>query len=458
MNKIRFWLGLWGGKFFLALWKLFHAERDDRPGMLSVRLCEDFLARVAKPKTTIVVTGTNGKTTISNMLAEVLRGLGYSVAYNDWGANHNAGQARCLLDAVSIFNKPTKDIAIIEADELISPINVPRLKPTYLIVNNVARDSMTRNGNPEYIAERLRKAAALSPESVVVMCADDPVSALIGEDNRRVYFGVSDMHTNPLINIIDDFAVCPKCGGKPVYNYRNYRHIGSFRCEKCGFGTPDAEYLVTDVADKSMIVREKNGSFSYPVPSSAIHNIYNTAAIISILRDMGVKPSDILAALKNVQPPASREGSETVCGVEILTKLAKTHNPTAVSTVFENIKKDKSKKLILVVMDEIFPDLTHAEAVCWIYDTDYEFLNDESIDKIVIGGDRYLDHKLRFLLGGVDEDKLICLPKHMDVLDYANLDGIEKVYIIFDIYTGEVSRKVKAIIKERIEEERGESK
>ena len=67
MNKFRFWMGLWGGKNFLFLWKLFHAERDDRPGMVSVRICEDFLARVAKPKLTIVVTGTNGKTTISNV-------------------------------------------------------------------------------------------------------------------------------------------------------------------------------------------------------------------------------------------------------------------------------------------------------------------------------------------------------------------------------------------------------
>lgn len=458
MNKLKFWIGLWGGKTFLFLWKLFHAERDDRPGMVSVRICEDFLSRVAKPKLTIVVTGTNGKTSISNMLAESLRNLGYSVAYNDWGANHNAGQARCLLDAVSIFNKPTKDAAIIEADELISPINIPRLKPTYLIVNNVSRDSMLRNGNPEYIAERIRKAAEGSPESIVVMCADDPVSSLVGENNRRVTFGAKYLGTNPLDTTIDDYPVCLKCGGKPEYNYRNYRNIGDYKCPNCGFSSPQRDFLVESTSDTNMTVSEKPGSFTYPVPSNAIHNIYNTAAIVAILRHIGEKPEEIADALKSIKPPASREGSEEVCGVMIHRKLAKTHNPTAVSTVFENIKKDKSKKLLLMVLDEIFENPRKSETVAWFYDTDYEFLEDESVTKIVLGGDRYLDHKLRMLLAGVKEDKIICLPKHLDVLDYADISDVESVYIVYDIYTSDVMRKVTAEIKERIEKERGEKK
>ena len=458
MNKIRFWLGLWGGKTFLFLWKLFRAEKDDRPGMVSVRLCEDFLARVAKPKLTIVVTGTNGKTTISNMLAETLKKLGYKVAYNDWGANHNAGQARCLLDAVSIFNRPTKDVAIIEADELISPINVPRLKPAYLIVNNVSRDSMLRNGNPEYIAERLRRAAEGSPDSVVVMCGDDPVSSLIGENNRRVAFGAKYLNTKPRKTLVDDYPVCLKCGGKPEYSYRNYRNIGEFRCESCGFTNPQRDYLVESADETSMIVSEKDGKFTYPIPNSAIHNIYNTAAMVSLLRDIGEKPEDIAKALESVQPPASREGSEVVCGVNIHRKLAKTHNPTAVSTIFENIKKDKSKKILLMVLDEIFENPKKSETVAWFYDTDYEFLEDESVTKIVLGGDRYLDHKLRMLLAGVPEEKIICLPKHLDVLNYADISDVESVYVVYDIYTSAEMRKVTAEIKERIIKERGEAK
>ncbi len=458
MNKIRFWLGLWGGKTFLFLWKLFRAERDDRPGMVSVRLCEDFLERVKKPEITIVVTGTNGKTTISNMLAETLRKLGYKVAYNDWGANHNAGQARCLLDAVSIFNTSTKDVAIIEADELISPTNVPRLKPTYLIVNNVARDSMLRNGNPEYIADRLRRATEGSKDSIVVMCADDPVSSKIGKNNRRVLFGATDLKTNALPTIIDDCPVCPVCGGEIKYNYRNYRHIGEYACNSCSFKTPNRDFMVESFDKESITIKEESGTFTYPAVSDAVHNLYNTAAIVSVLRDLGEKPEDIKKALEGIKPPASREGSEVVCGVNLHRKLAKTHNPAAVSTVFENIKKDKSRKLLLMVLDEIFENPKKSETVAWFYDTDYEFLKDESVTKIVLGGDRYLDHKLRLLLAGVDEDKIICLPKHIEVLDYADIKDVETVYVVYDIYTSDVARKVTVEITERIKKERGEAK
>lgn len=458
MNNLRFWLGLWGGKAFLGIWKLFRAERDDRPGMVSVRLCEDFLEKVAKPKLTIVVTGTNGKTSISNMLAETLKKLGYSVAYNDWGANHNAGQARCLLDAVSIFNKPTKDVAVIEADELISPTNIPRLKPTYMIVNNVSRDSMLRNANPEYIAERIKAAAEGSPESVVVLCGDDPVSSQIGEGNRRVVFGAEYLNTDPLETAVNDYPICLKCGGKIEYAYRNYRNIGEYSCTKCDFKAPKRDYILSKAQANMMTVIEADGSYNYPVPSQAVHNLYNTAAIVALLRDIGEAPEDISRALSSVKPPKSREGSQVVCGVNVHRKLAKTHNPTAVSTVFENIKKDKSKKLLLMVLDEIFENPLKSETVAWFYDTDYEFLNDDSVTKIVLGGDRYLDHRLRMLLAGIDKDKIICIPKHIDVLKYADLKDVQSVYIVYDIYTSDVARQVTAEVVRRIKEERGEVK
>ena len=76
MKKIRFFLALWAGKLLLFVWKRIGRERDDKPGMASMRLCEDFLELVAKPKLTIAVTGTNGKTSISSMVADMLRRRG----------------------------------------------------------------------------------------------------------------------------------------------------------------------------------------------------------------------------------------------------------------------------------------------------------------------------------------------------------------------------------------------
>ena len=152
---LRFAIALWGGKFFLFWYCRTGHVRNDKPGMAAMRLYGDFLRYVAKPKLTIVVTGTNGKTTISALIAGVLRKEGKSVSFNDWGANHHAGVARCLLDAVDLFNRPTKDAVVVELDELISPLDLPALQPDYVVISNLARDSMLRNAHPAYIAGRL---------------------------------------------------------------------------------------------------------------------------------------------------------------------------------------------------------------------------------------------------------------------------------------------------------------
>ncbi len=455
MKTLRFYIALWAGKLCLWLWKITGNEQDDRPGMASMRLCEDFLARVAKPELTIVVTGTNGKTTITAMIATMLREMGKTVAYNDWGANHNAGQARCLLDAVSIFNRPTKDAAIIEADELLSPINVPRINPKYLIINNLARDSMLRNAHPEYISAQLKKAAELTPNAVVILNADDPISCFLGEQNRRVYFGVSDRKVTPPAHAVDDFAVCPHCGAKPEYRYRNYRHIGDFVCPECGLCSPERDYFVTDVSEdgKTATLREQDTEYIYPLVSSSLHNIYNVAAVITLFRDMGVEPQEIARCLKFVRLPASRETRQTVNGIELITHVSKGQNATATSTVFESFVKEPGEKEVVLLLDEVFDNPKKSETIAWIYDSDYEFLTDPHIRKIVVGGERYLDHRLRLLLAGVPKERIVCVRDPLATAPYINPEGLDRIYVLHDVNSITRGRLVRDAIKERILQE-----
>lgn len=452
MRKLRFFIALWAGKFFLFIFKKTGRVRDDRPGMASMRLCEDFLEHVAKPKLTIAVTGTNGKTSISSMVADMLRRQGKTVSYNDWGANHHAGQARCILDAVSIFNRPTKDACVIESDELISPINIPRIKPHYMIVNNVARDSMLRNANPEYIAAQLNKACEGSPDTVVIINADDPLCCFIGENNRRVYFGADDLHTEPFENIAKDFTSCPKCGALSSYEYRNYRHIGRFVCPDCGLSTPERDYFAKNISadGKSFTVEEKSGSYIYPLISNAVHNVYNTAAIISLMRDMGNTPEETAKLLTETRLPEFRETQHVVNNIEVICRVAKGQNATAVSTVFEQVVKDKSKKEIIILLDEIFENPKKQETVAWIYDSDYEFLNDDAVKKIIVGGPRCKDHYLRLLLAGLPKEKITCIKGVMETADYVSCEGIDKIYILHDVNSVSRGHNVRDAVIERI--------
>jgi predicted RNA-binding Zn-ribbon protein involved in translation (DUF1610 family) len=459
MQKLRFIIGLLAGKFFLFMFKHTGHERDDRPGMAAMRICDDFLKYVAKPKLTVVVTGTNGKTTISSLITDILRMQGKTVSFNDWGANHRAGQARCLLDAVSIFNRPKKDAAVIEADELTSPLDVPLIAPNYIIVNNLARDSMRRNAHPEYIFSQLEKAISGSPGSTVILNADDPISSFLGENgaNRRIYFGVSDQHTEPFETNINDFAVCPVCGAKPVYNYRNYRHLGDFYCPECGLKSKNRDYFATgiDYENRRMTLREPDGERTYPIISDTLHNAYNVAAVITMFRDMGTPYDEICRCLKEVRVPASRESWDEAMGIKLITYVAKGQNVSAASTVFEYLAKEPSKKELILLLDEVFDDPRKTETVTWIYESDFEFLKNDNIKKIIMGGERYLDYRLRLLLAGIPEEKIVCVRDEYDTPNYVDTDGIDKIYVLHDVDSITKGRKIRNAVKERILSERG---
>ena len=72
MGKLRFLLALWLAKLSVPALKITRHNGTDFPGSLALKLCPDFLKYVGRPKTIIAVTGTNGKTTVSNLLADTL--------------------------------------------------------------------------------------------------------------------------------------------------------------------------------------------------------------------------------------------------------------------------------------------------------------------------------------------------------------------------------------------------
>lgn len=458
IDRIRFWISLWGGLFFLYLFRFTGNEQDDRPGSAALKLYKGFLKDVAKPKLTIVVTGTNGKTTISSVITDILRMQGLTVAYNDWGANARPGQARCLLDAVNIFNHPIKDAAVIETDELTSPLTVPYIRPNYIIVNNLARDSMLRNGHPEHIYNQLAKAIDATPGAVVIVNADDPICNGLGTKNRLLHFGMEDQKVPHKPTIVDDFTVCPVCGSAPGYRYRNARHIGDYFCPQCDFKAPHRDYFGTqvDYAARTMTVREPDGSrSSYPLISDALHNAYNLMAVIASLRDYGISSADLASCLQKVQLPASRERRLNVNGIDLITHIAKGQNPTAVSTVMEYISQDDADMEVVMFLDEVFENPLDMEAISWIWETDYEALKKDNIKKIIVAGERHLDHRVRLLTAGIPAEKIVHAPKEEDAIHLVDIHGIQKIYLLHDVHAISRSVRICEAIQNRIKEEGG---
>ncbi len=431
---VRFIIALVLSKIMLFFYKLVGKVKDDRPGLLANKICPDFLSRIKKPKLVICVSGTNGKTSIVNFVADIMKMQGYKVSYNDWGANIFAGHSRVLLDTVNIFNRSTKDVAIIEVDEKTSYRSIPMIKPNYFIVTNLFRDSIRRNGHIEFIHDNLAKAFEGSKDTIAILNANDPISSDLAANNKRIYVGIDSLGLTPKENNASEYLMCPKCGAKPHFDYKIYRSIGYFNCPECGYKSPEAKYRASklDFENKTMTVVD-NGTHDYKLVNDSVFYAYNLLFVIALFKELGIsheKLSEYISALKIT---SFRNMHEIVNGKEIELFACKGQNGSSSSSVFEYLVSNKEDKELIILMDELHDKYHPLETLTWIYEADFEFLNSPNIKKVIVGGKMYKNYKVRLKLAGIPEDKIVCVENEEDTIKYLDMKSKSKVYILFDV-------------------------
>ncbi len=450
-DKILFSLALFLSKSYLNVLKILNKDRDDKPGLLAAKIYNNFLEKVDKPNITIVVTGTNGKTTTTNLLGDMLNKLGNKVSYNNWGANTKAGTIRCYLENTTIFNKNKADIVLIEADEITVNEIFPFIKPDYILVTNLYRDSMHRNAHPYFVFDKINNY--IPDNSTLILNSDDPISSTLKETNKRIYFGIDKLNTDKEIsnNIVNDFVLCPKCNHEIKYIYNRFHHIGKFICPNCNYKSKEADYLVTDINynDMVMTIKHNDRKIIYPIINDSIFNIYNVLSAITLLQEMGYPSTEIIKYLNEEEIVESRYTSTYVNNIEICTMVAKGLNAVAVSRVCDYLKDLKGNIEIIMVLDDTFDNKNGSEAIAWIFDTDFELLNKDNIKKIIIGGVRNNDYKLRLELAGISKDKIIGIKDEQETYKYLDYENIDKIIILHEVYYITGAFKIKDnIIKE----------
>ena len=451
MKSIKYYLGLWAGKLAVTAFTLKGDPTCDRPGILARRFDENFIADADKPDLVLLVSGTNGKSSVTNIINSMYKKIGLKTACNEAGNNTFAGEAWTMLMANDIFGKSKVDATIMEADELFSRITFPQISPDCMIITNLGRDSMFKNGNPEIPYASLQDAIRQLPNTKLFLNADDPLSCFLGENNEKIYYGVANINARKTKSGSSDFTVCPKCAGIPKYKFINYRHIGQFYCPDCGLKSPVPDYLCTRYDSDTMSVKEESGEYQYPTISDTIYNIYNETAIVAYFRTMGYKPEKISEMLKDIKVPEIREEIKEVNGIRIIRRAMKGQNAYAASTVLQALNETDGSKEVVLMLDEI-PDETGLETICWIWDTNFELLNDPSIKKIIVSGKRHLDHKVRLLQAGIDPDKLVNVEDDEEVYSHLIKD-VDNIFILYDIMALKRSRAVAENITKEIKAE-----
>ena len=218
------------------------------PGKIALRLDKNILSKIKLPENIIMVTGSNGKTSTTEMIYNVLKENGYNVGCNKEGSNQIEGVTTMILNNCSIFGKVKKDVLVIESDERYLRHTCKYIKPKYLVVTNLYRDQMTRNGHPELIYDIIKEA--ITDDMHLILNTDDPLSSLYGYNRENVtYIGMNKnaLDTTENTSPYNDGKYCPNCKNKLEYEYYHYDHIGSYECKKCGHSRKEPKYAITDI-------------------------------------------------------------------------------------------------------------------------------------------------------------------------------------------------------------------
>ncbi|MEZ4572099.1 MAG: Mur ligase family protein [Thermomicrobiales bacterium] len=226
------------------------------PGMVATRIAPDLLDRLATrlPAGAVVVAGTNGKTTTTRMISDVLRNAGLDVAHNRTGSNLVRGIAGAFADQMPIAGSGP-DIGVVEADENAFPEVVERVQPRVILLLNLFRDQLDRYGELESIASAWRPVIrGLGPETTLCVNADDPRLARLAEESGAnvLAFGLSTAGISlPEMPHAADAAYCPVCGSRFDYSAIYLAHLGDWSCATCHSERPPLDLTVTDITPEA---------------------------------------------------------------------------------------------------------------------------------------------------------------------------------------------------------------
>ena len=423
-----------------AFWsrRLHRGGGEALPGLLAERLSPRILTELtaALPHGTVVVTGTNGKTTTSLAISLVLSAHGYRVLRNRGGSNLTRGLVSALVESSSLVRpRPTEDIALFEVDEATMPQATAGVSPRLILVTNVFRDQLDRYGEIDTTASLIRRGIEKAPEATLVLNADDPLVAALGRDHpAAVYYGLDDTSLSARTELAIDAANCPLCGSSLQFERRYFSHIGHFRCSQCGFARPKRHVAARDVklGPDGTSATVTVGTRTLPLVShlSGLYNLYNLLAAVAVTEALGVDPEAALETLGTMEPAFGRLERFNLDGRTGIIHLVK--NPTGFNQVIDNVSAWGRSPAALLCLNDNFADGTD---ISWIWDVDFAPLA-SSFDTLVASGIRAPELALRLKYAGASHARVIVEPDVTAALEIAaELTQAPAVLNILTTYT-----------------------
>ncbi|QBE50063.1 Mur ligase family protein [Leucobacter triazinivorans] len=361
------------------------------PGLVVERLDPGFLSRVLGrlPYGVVAVSGTNGKTTTTKMIVEMLEAQGLRVFTNRTGSNFSRGVVAAAIQECSLGGRLDADIAVLELDEAHAMYFIDRVPPRITLLLNVLRDQLDRFGEIDTTAKLLQRIADATTEGLVVN-REDRLVAAIGERTRERSgapevraFGLSDALLSTFPSD-DDFHAAPGLAAPAPAIERE-----------------EADVTLVELGDHEAVFRIDGVEHRTSLKLEGLYNTFNAASALVTVRMIleagplaglvaGSRPhpdtGEILAALAEVRPAFGRGERLMLDGRPLELVLVK--NPAGFRLGLASF--DPSGVAAMIAINDQYAD---GRDMSWLWDVDFTSLSESGVD--TVSGTRAWDMTLR---------------------------------------------------------------
>lgn len=400
------------------------------PGLVMEKADPHFMARALAPLPygVVLVSGTNGKTTTTRMVVELLRGQGLKVFTNPTGSNFTRGVVAALLGAMPLNGRLDADVAVLELDEAHATHFVRTVKPRAALLLNVMRDQLDRFGEIDYTASLLHKVARATT-GTVVLNADDPRLAApsfradlradvrgfaVSPQLRSVFLSDDELHDSldgcTLGQPKKDAEAKADTKAEPTTETEPATEAPLDSVKEPGQGEPDAADSPAKPAEKPTqpleivaTLEEMMGRHAvidlaghrhevdFAIPGA--HNILNATAAMGLVKELLGERTDeqaLAASAAKVTAAFGRGELLSIDGQEVELGLVKNPAGFRMSLLSAAAVRSQQPPLIMIAINDQYAD---GRDMSWLWDVDFTPLKQAGVS--IVTGVRATDMALR---------------------------------------------------------------
>lgn len=361
------------------------------------------------------------------MIYNIFKNNGNITITNETGANMFTGVVCCFIKNYHFTSKSKKKYAIIEVDEANVKYVTEYIKPKTIIVTNLFRDQLDRFGEVYTTLNKIIEGIEKSPKSTLLLNADEPLLGNLQLPNKVLYYGFS-VPINEIneVQLNSDAKFCKVCNHPYDYNFIIYNHLGDYYCTNCNYKRPSLDYSINKILQLNATCSEVEiCNKEFTINQSGTYNIYNALSAYSVAKTFNISDTIIYKSLKNIKSSFGRQ--EVVKIKDKNLKIILVKNPAGFDEALNSINLDDKNKSLALLLNDNYAD---GKDVSWIWDVNFENLNDMQINNIIVSGIRLYDMGIRLKVAGLDEGLFSLCDNYESLLNNIENSKDSMVYLL----------------------------